>query len=464
MFTDKDELARSLDKAIAKHRIPGASIAIFSNGHTVEAACGVANVETGVSMTAETLLHIGSITKILNATLVMQLVDEGRVELDNPITDYLHDLGSTTYEKDRITVRMLLNHSSGIDGEMLPDHGHDQETIKAAIARFAELPQLFPPGTEFSYCNAGSVLAGYLVQTLRQSSWYDVVRERIFEPLQMRHSAALPEEALLHRAGVGHFRSGQGGEPVRTGRAFLPMSFSPAGTTLMTSAGDLLRFALAHLRGGVGERGDILLTKASADTMRSTSIDNAENAYAYVDRMGLGWMIHGDGLLTHVGGGPGTFAAIFVHPRSAFAATILTNAENGLELISDFIDPLLEGIGAAKPFSRDIVSNSAPRIECDLDAYVGIYEDVVDRYVVTLDGGNLLMSKQVKFKYYDTVSTSPTEPKRLVHLSGNDFSVAIPGPLSPIESFSNTISFKNSGEAGQMLYLGHSLRLHKRVD
>jgi len=98
---------------------------------------------------------------------------------------------------------MLLNHTSGIDGELLPDKGHDEETIEKGITRFAELGQLFAPGTEFSYCNAGTVIAGYLAQQLRRNSWYSLIKERIFAPLKMNHAAALPEDAILHRAAVG---------------------------------------------------------------------------------------------------------------------------------------------------------------------------------------------------------------------------------------------------------------------
>ena len=80
-----ENLASRLAASIQKHKVPGASAAVFRAGQWEVAAAGVTNVTTGVDVTAETVMHIGSITKVLNATLVMQLVDEGRVELAAPL-------------------------------------------------------------------------------------------------------------------------------------------------------------------------------------------------------------------------------------------------------------------------------------------------------------------------------------------------------------------------------------------
>ena len=121
------DLEARLKAALERHKVPGASIAVFQNGQLERAAAGVVNVTTGVTMTPDTVLHIGSITKTLNATLVMQLVDEGRLELDAPLKRYLPDFAlADQAAADAITVKMLINHTSGIDGELTPEAGHDQ--------------------------------------------------------------------------------------------------------------------------------------------------------------------------------------------------------------------------------------------------------------------------------------------------------------------------------------------------
>jgi CubicO group peptidase (beta-lactamase class C family) len=162
-----DNLASQLAASIQKHKVPGASAAVFRAGQWEVAAAGVTNVTTGVDVTTETVMHIGSITKVLNATLVMQLVDEGQVELAAPLKRYLPDFQVADRDAtELITVEMLLNHTSGIDGEFFPDAGPDAERIEDVIPRIARQGQIHPPGAELSYGNSGAVLAGYLAQRL----------------------------------------------------------------------------------------------------------------------------------------------------------------------------------------------------------------------------------------------------------------------------------------------------------
>jgi CubicO group peptidase (beta-lactamase class C family) len=107
-----NDLGTRLAASIQKHNVPGASAALFRAGRWEVAAAGVTNVTTGVDVTTETVMHIGSIAKVLNATLVMQLVDEGRVELGAPLKPYLPDVQVADRDATNlITVEMLLNHT-----------------------------------------------------------------------------------------------------------------------------------------------------------------------------------------------------------------------------------------------------------------------------------------------------------------------------------------------------------------
>jgi CubicO group peptidase (beta-lactamase class C family) len=196
-------LASRLAASIQKHNVPGASAAIFRGGEWEVAATGVTNVTTGVDITPQTVIPVGSILKVVNATLVMQLVDEGLVDLALPLKRYLPDFDVADRDAtERITVGMLLNHTSGIDGEYFPDAGPDSGRIEDVIPRIAQQGQIHAPGAELSYCNAGAVLAGYLAQRLLQKSWYTLIEERIFKPLEMQHSVVQPANALLHRTGL----------------------------------------------------------------------------------------------------------------------------------------------------------------------------------------------------------------------------------------------------------------------
>src|SRR5262249_23264383 len=104
--TTSGDLQARLAEAIAKHKVVGASAAVFRNGTVETAAAGVINVDTGVAMTTDTVMHIGSITKVFTATLVMQLVDEGLIDLDAPVKRYVSDFKVGDADAtERITVK-----------------------------------------------------------------------------------------------------------------------------------------------------------------------------------------------------------------------------------------------------------------------------------------------------------------------------------------------------------------------
>ncbi len=165
---NRNDLRDRLVAAADRHKIPGISVAIGFGGEFVCASVGVANVVSGVTLTDDTLMHIGSISKVLNTTLVMQLVDEGKLSLDQRVSELVPELRlKDGAAQEALTVRMLVNHTNGIDADILSDQGADNERIVDAISRFSGAGQLFAPGEDCSYSNPGMVIAGHLVQKLR---------------------------------------------------------------------------------------------------------------------------------------------------------------------------------------------------------------------------------------------------------------------------------------------------------
>lgn len=466
MKISKSHLRASLEEGLVRHHVPGASIAIFHEGELTTAVAGVVNVNTGVEVTPETVTQIGSITKVFTTTLVMQLVDEGTVELDERVVRYLPDLRLKDREAlQQITVKMLLNHTSGIDGEMLPDHGHDEETIEKGIVRYAELGQLFDPGAELSYCNAGMVIAGYLAQRLTGKSWYRLVRERIFEPLQMKNAAALPEEAVLHRVSVGHYLHPATQRLVPTSFVFLPLSLAPAGSTLMMSARDLIAFAMAHMALGVGANGNRILSAHSAKAMQHLTVNNRGKGYTYID-MGLGWMVSDDGLLHHGGGSPGIISMLYAYPERDFAVAILTNADYplGLSLINELLEPWLKEAGTMRPFGMADMRVPSNLVSLNPDKYAGVYEDLGNRYRVSRTPDGLALSKQVKHAYYENMSIEATPVRPLIPLGDQNFLLESDEKDhgSTPDAF-RIFTFRNPDAEGHMQLLGNSLRLYRRL-
>ena len=444
-----DDLASRLVASIQMHKVPGASAAVFRGGQWEVAAAGVTNVTTGVGVTAETVMHIGSITKVMTATLVMQLVDEGRIELTAPLKRYLPDFQVADRDAtELITVEMLLNHTCGIDGEFFTDAGPDAERIEDVIPRIARQGQIHAPGAELWYCNSGAVLAGYLAQRLLGKSWYTLIEERIFEPLELQHSVVQPADALLHRATVGHFLN-KDGTNTRASFAFLNPSFAPAGATAMLAAKDLATFALAHVNDGVGANGHRLLSTASARRMqRQSAVWRGVGGGGF----GLGWMTFDKGILGHDGGGPGIVSWLYADPAAKTVAAVLTNAAHGGSVLDEITAPLYEAAGA-KPLTAeyDELEKQATDTRVDPRPYVGQYESValLLRVVPHEEGIALRVRGKVRFYETDILEESP------------------PVPLRPIRAGHFTtglgfVTFLNPGADGRMQHLASRRRLHKR--
>ena len=445
-----DELTSRLAVSIQKHNVPGASAALFRDGQWEFAAAGVTNVTTGVDVTPDTVMHVGSITKVLNATLLMQLVDEGRVDLTAPLKRYLTDFHvADRNATERITVEMLLNHTCGIDGEYFADTGPDAERIEDVIPRIARQGQIHAPGAEVSYCNSGAVLAGYLAQRLLRKSWYTLIEERIFKPLELQHSVVQPAHTLLHRATVGHFLN-QDGTNTRTSFAFLNPSFAPAGATAMLSAKDLATFAVAHVNDGVGPNGHRLLSAASARRMRQQTA-----AWRSVGGggVGFGWMTMDKDIVGHDGGGPGIVSWLHADPTAKIAAAVLTNAAHGGAVVNDIIGSLYEAAGA-KPLGAEAgeLARLATDAPVDSRPYVGQYESVALTFRVIPLGAGIGIRVRPKLIFYDgdTLDESPLMPLRPIR----------DGHFLTPRGF---VTFLNPGSDGRMQHVVSRRRLHKRT-
>ncbi len=450
-------LQAELEEALARHRVVGASAAVFADGEIRTAAAGLVNVTTGVETTPETVMHIGSITKVFNTTLLMQLVDDGLVDLSAPVSRYLPELRLRDPDHlARITVGMLVNHTSGIDGEMVPEQGHDEEIIEKAIPRFADMGLIHQPGADCSYCNTATVIAGYLTQKIRGRSWYDLMKERIFQPLEMEHAAVLPEDALLHRASVGHHTNPATGEPVRTSFAFLPVSFAPAGATAMMSASALVTFAAAHIGDGTGPNGVTILSPESARAMRTPT-----TRYRGTDldlQFGLGWMLPGDGFVSHGGGGPGILSVVTARPENNVAVAVLTNSDHGGALANELSTSWLEEATGSAPPAPDV----RPIVDVDVDTgrYTGTYENIaLVHEVVEMDGG-IAISSRSKYRFYDNTSTEAGPPIALKPVGDNAFTM----PDAEGNATAAVLTFLDPHPDGRMSTIAQGVRLVPRSD
>ncbi|MBN2027497.1 MAG: beta-lactamase family protein [Actinobacteria bacterium] len=176
-------------KGINAGKTSSASVAILDGGEVVYSeSFGMADRENSVAVTPETAFNVGSVSKTFCATAVMLLVDEGKLELDNPVVQYLPEFEMADPRYEDITVRMLLDHSSGLPGTTCANNFGYQfngEVYEDVLANLARSRLKAAPGEAAPYCNDGFTLAEMLVAEVSGMDYVDVLAERIFRPLSL---------------------------------------------------------------------------------------------------------------------------------------------------------------------------------------------------------------------------------------------------------------------------------------
>ncbi|MEN8183865.1 MAG: serine hydrolase domain-containing protein, partial [Myxococcota bacterium] len=382
-----DHLPALLTERSKQHRVPGASLAVMKGEEVFETATGVLNLRTGVEATEDSVFQIGSITKTFTATLVMQLVDEGRIDLDAPILSYLNEfqLGDPDATLS-ITLRQLLTHTSGMDGDFFEDTGRGDDCVERYITAMRALPQLHPPGALFSYCNAGFAVLGRLVEKMRGTSWDLALHAYLLGPIGTEKMGTHPEEAILHRAAVGHLAHPKTQEMVVAPIWRLNPSNGPAGATPFATARDLLRFARLHLDAGRAADGRQVLSQRSARAMLEKQVDLPWAGIA--DAWGLGFELFdwGTPVFGHDGGTIGQFSFLRVLPEHDLAVSLLTNGGSPSEL---YRDVFTEVLGVLAGVSLPPLPEPDPEAEVDLERYVGRYQRLFSRTDVEIRDGGL---------------------------------------------------------------------------
>jgi D-alanyl-D-alanine carboxypeptidase len=243
------ELQQILDATVADGTIPGAVLAVHIPGHTPwSGASGLADRRQRLPMEPSTRVRIASISKIFTAVVVMQLVEEGAIDLDAPMTTWLPDL---VPNGEQITVRNLLNHTSGlydfVEDRRFISHGYQkpdrmwepQELVAYAVKH----RPAFAPGAEgaFDYSSTNYVILGMIVERVTGNSLAHEMKQRIFEPLRLENTFFAPHDAVQGQQAHGYMH--------QTDQTDISLSIVFATANLVSTASDTQRFGQALLDG-----------------------------------------------------------------------------------------------------------------------------------------------------------------------------------------------------------------------
>ncbi|GLY93188.1 serine hydrolase domain-containing protein [Actinoplanes sp. NBRC 103695] len=386
MSLDTAQWGRRLAELAERHHVPGAALGILQGDEVAEAAYGVLNLRTGVPVTTDSLFQLGSISKVWTATLVMQLVDEGKLALDTPLIEVMPELRLADAEVTKqITMRHLLTHTSGIDGDIFTDTGRGDDCLEKYAALLADANQNHPIDATWSYCNSGFSLAGRVIEKLTGDTWDAAVREKLVKPLGLTHTVTLADEAIMFRAAVGHLY--EGGENTVAPIWGIPRSAGPAGAVTAT-VGDLLKFAKMHLDGGV-------LSDAAREQMAAFQVELPDK-HTLGDSWGLGWeRMEWDGqrVIGHDGNTIGQAAFWRVLPSKGLSVTLLTNGGNGAKLYEELYREIFAELADVRMPER-LGPPSTP-VEVDITPYLGVYERASIRQEVHVTDDGPVMTVKI---------------------------------------------------------------------
>ena len=377
------DFSTRLAEGARRFGVPGACAAVSVDGAATSAAVGLTNTETGVEVTADTVFQLGSTTKMMHATAVMRLIDAGRLTLDTRIVDVLPEF--TTAEPDlvrQVTVQHLLSNTSGIEGDLFADFGRGDDAIARYVASLTRLGHLHAPGAMMSYCNAGWVVLGRMVEVVTGLPWAAAIARLVLRPAGMTGMVTQREDLLRHRCAIGHAPQSEGGSPVPVDRPFLAIAMAPAGSTLMGSVDDLIAFAHLHLNDGVAVTGERLLRAETCRLMRERHVELPPGQA--IGGWGLGVHLQtwsGRTVFGHHGGGAGQqcFFDLFAGKRR-IVAVMFANGGDGRALYDQVVAPLLQEAAGAMPPPAPSSNGEA---SFDLAPYAGVYETCATRYTIT---------------------------------------------------------------------------------
>lgn len=282
---------------------------LFSQGY------GLANAEHNISNTPKTVFRLGSITKQFTAVAILQLQEQGKLKIQDPISKYLPEYP----QGDKIEIRHLLTHMSGIPNitqfSNISQIQRHPSTPEEVMAYFKDLPLEFEPGSDCKYSNSGYIVLGAILEKVAKMPYEKYVQDHFFSPLGMKASYFDHNQSIIPHRAAGY---GVGAHGEKVNAAFIDMSFPHGAGSLASTVEDLYRWDRALKEGR-------LLSKESTQKLFEIQASSEKNHIAY----GYGFFVDSEKhTIGHAGSIEGFRAASYRHLDDDVTLILLSNQES----------------------------------------------------------------------------------------------------------------------------------------
>jgi CubicO group peptidase (beta-lactamase class C family) len=443
----QDQQFDSLDELVQhhmeKHQIPGATVAIMRDGDVDAHGYGVISLNTEYPTRPDTLFQIGSNTKVFTATLATKLVEQGKLNLDTPVREYLPDLKLADEQAlATISMRNLLTHTSGLEGDIFEDkYGVGDDALARGIDAAYTWSQETDVGQYWSYCNSGFYLAGRVLEAIAGQTYESAMAEQLFKPLGLERTFWFAHEAIVHSAAAGHSQNPGQEKPEVAAPWPIPRFCNPAGA-IVSNVYDLCTFLQFHSGNGVTKSGEQYLSSESVKDMQTPQL-----RVNTLTEWGIGWAlgeINGVRTLQHGGGTNGHITQMLAVPSKNWGIVVLTNSSKGGNLIGPVIDWAMErelDLKKAEPQPIELP-------QADLERYAGLYPRQRGSINITVVPGGL--QAEMKMKHPLTEEEIEMPPVKLLPVGNHEFIAADEGDFTGLR----TEFIMNGGDHARFVRFG----------
>ena len=441
---------------LTEYRIPSTAIGVLHDGEITDFAVGVKDVLTQEAATTDTIYQCGSMTKIWTALAFMQLVDEGKVRLDEPVCTYLAGFKVADPEVSaRVTPRHLLNHTSGIE-EDYGEPGEDDNVYERMVDNIAGAPQVHPLGYTHGYSAAlGYAVLARIMEVIDSKRWDDIMKDRLFDPMGLTSTSSWREQKDQERAAIGHLIRSLEEGPIVSPLGHLPRAFGPGGN-IESTAREVVTMAHVFLDGGKAPNGIRIVSPEVIREMTGSRVP-IPDPYMFGPEWALGLIVcdwHGETVYAHDGSTVGQSARLRILPESNIAIAMLANGGPRDSFYRKVFNEVLADIGAV---TIPDLPKPDPTLKLDLSRYAGVYERPSGRYEVQAEDGNLSLTFVLSPMHAHVLGKPDRIRYELLPINETQFLMPSDDPLEDTQTVA-IYDFKN----GVAQYLHTNCRVNPR--